>query len=58
MITSEVSEKIPAIVKENNITFISTGHHATERYGVQALCQHLSDKFGFKHQLIDINNQV
>jgi hypothetical protein len=47
-ITGEVSEQIPAIAKENDIAFISAGHHATERYGIQALCQHLSDK------LIDI----
>ncbi|HIG88581.1 MAG: Nif3-like dinuclear metal center hexameric protein [Candidatus Thioglobus sp.] len=57
-ITGEVSEQIPAIAKENNIAFISAGHHATERYGVQALCQHLSQKFDLKHQFIDIDNQV
>ncbi|WXU00398.1 MAG: GTP cyclohydrolase 1 type 2 [Catillopecten margaritatus gill symbiont] len=57
-ITGEVSEQNPAIAKENNIAFISAGHHATERYGVQALCQHLSNKFGVKHQFIDVDNQV
>lgn len=57
-ITGEVSEQIPAIAKENNIAFISAGHHATERYGVQALCQHLSQQFDLKHQFIDIDNQV
>jgi dinuclear metal center YbgI/SA1388 family protein len=57
-ITGEISEQTPAIAKENNIAFISAGHHATERYGVQALCQHLSDKFNLQHQFIDINNKV
>lgn len=57
-ITGEVSEQIPAIVQENNIVFISAGHHATERYGVQALCQHLSQQFNLKHQFIEIDNQV
>ncbi len=57
-ITGEVSEQIPAIAFENNIAFVSAGHHATERYGVQALCQHLSQKFNLKCQFIDINNQV
>ena len=57
-LTGEVSEQIPAIAKENDIAFISAGHHATERYGVQALCQHLSEKFDLKHQFIDIDNQV
>jgi putative NIF3 family GTP cyclohydrolase 1 type 2 len=43
-ITGEVSEQIPAIAFENNIAFVSAGHHATERYGVgifyiEALCK-------------------
>jgi len=57
-ITGEVSEQIPAIAQENNIAFISAGHHATERYGIQALCQHLSGKFNLEYQYIDIDNIV
>ncbi len=57
-LTGEVSEATPAIAKENGIVFISAGHHATERYGVEALGKHLSDKFELKHQFIDIDNQV
>ena len=57
-ISGEVSEQIPAIAKENNIAYISAGHHATERYGVQALCQHLSTKFNLDYQYVDIDNVV
>ncbi len=57
-ITGEVSEQIPAIAKENNMIFISAGHHATERYGVQALCQHLSEKFELDYRFVDIDNAV
>ncbi|AYQ55995.1 GTP cyclohydrolase 1 type 2 homolog YbgI [Bathymodiolus thermophilus thioautotrophic gill symbiont] len=57
-LTGEVSEQIPAIALENNITFISAGHHATERYGVQALCQHLAQEFNLDHHFIDIDNSV
>ncbi len=57
-ITGEVSEQIPAIAKENNIAFIAAGHHATERYGVQALAQHLAQQFSLEHQYIDIDNIV
>ncbi len=57
-ITGEVSEQIPAIAKENNIAFIAAGHHATERYGVQALTQHLAQQFSLEHQYIDIDNIV
>lgn len=57
-ITGEISEQIPAIAKENDIAFISAGHHATERYGVQALGQHLSQKYSLDYQYIDIDNIV
>ena len=57
-LSGEVSEKTPAVAKENNITFISAGHHATERYGVQALCKHLCSEFKLQHQYIEINNSV
>ncbi|HIF88664.1 MAG TPA: Nif3-like dinuclear metal center hexameric protein [Candidatus Thioglobus sp.] len=57
-LTGEVSEQTPATALENDLVFISAGHHATERYGVQALCQHLSDKFGCQHQYIEIDNCV
>jgi dinuclear metal center YbgI/SA1388 family protein len=57
-ISGEVSEQIPAIAKESGISFISAGHHATERYGVQALGKHLSDKFDLDYYFIDIDNRV
>ena len=57
-LSGEVSEKTPAVAKENNITFISAGHHATERYGVQALCKHLCAKFKLQHQYIEVENPV
>jgi putative NIF3 family GTP cyclohydrolase 1 type 2 len=57
-LSGEVSEKTPAAAKENNITFISAGHHATERYGVQALCKHLCAKFQLQHQYIEVENSV
>ena len=47
-LSGEVSERTPAVAKENNMTYISAGHHATERYGVQALCEHLSSKVQLK----------
>jgi len=57
-LTGEVSEQTPATASENDLVFISAGHHATERYGVQALCQHLSGKFECQHQYIEIDNCV
>jgi dinuclear metal center YbgI/SA1388 family protein len=57
-ITGEISEQIPAIAKENNIAYIAAGHHATERYGVQALGQHLAQKFELDYQFIEVDNVV
>ena len=57
-LSGEVSEKTPAVAKENNITFISAGHHATERYGVQALCKHLCSQFKLQHHYIEVDNSV
>ncbi len=57
-ISGEVSESTPAIALENNLSFIAAGHHATERYGVQALGAHLAQTFGVDHQFVDIDNIV
>ncbi len=57
-LTGEVSEQSPYTAIENDIIFISAGHHATERYGVQALGQHLENKFSFDHHYIEISNIV
>lgn len=57
-ITGEVSEPTVHIAREAGIHFFSAGHHATERYGVQALGAYLADKFGLEHQFIDIDNPV
>ncbi len=46
------------IAREEGIHFVSAGHHATERYGVQAVGEHLAEKFGLEHHFIDIDNPV
>lgn len=57
-ISGEVSENTWHIAKENNIHYFAAGHHATERYGVQALGEHLAAYFDLKHTFIDINNPI
>ncbi|MCL4136802.1 UNVERIFIED_CONTAM: hypothetical protein GTU68_031668 [Idotea baltica] len=52
-LTGEISEQTVHIARECNIHFIGAGHHATERYGVQALAAHLAEKFGIEHQYFD-----
>lgn len=57
-ITGEVSEPTVHIARESGIHFYSAGHHATERYGVQAIGGYLAEKFDLDHQFIDIDNPV
>lgn len=57
-ITGEISEQTVHAARESGVAFISAGHHATERYGVQALGEHIGQKFDIAHQFIDIGNPV
>ncbi|MFV0477198.1 MAG: Nif3-like dinuclear metal center hexameric protein [Parahaliea sp.] len=57
-ISGEASEQTVHTAREEGIAFIAAGHHATERYGVQALGEYLADHFGLTHQFIDVDNPV
>lgn len=57
-ITGEVSERTVHLAKELGIHFYAAGHHATERYGVQSLGEHLAKTFQLKHTFVDIPNPV
>jgi dinuclear metal center YbgI/SA1388 family protein len=57
-ITGEASEQTVHVAREQGIHFVAAGHHATERYGVQALGEHLAAKYGLEHRFIDIENPV
>jgi len=55
-ITGEVSEQTIHTVRELGISFYAAGHHATERYGVKSLGNHLADTFDVDVTFIDIPN--
>lgn len=57
-LSGEISEQTVHAARESGAAFISAGHHATERFGVQALGEHLAGKFGLTHVFIDIDNPV
>ncbi|MBE0627051.1 MAG: Nif3-like dinuclear metal center hexameric protein [Burkholderiales bacterium] len=57
-LSGEISEQQVHLARESGIAFIAAGHHATEKYGVQALGEHLSAQFGLEHRYIDIPNPV
>ena len=41
-----------------DIHFFAAGHHATERYGVKALGEHLASQLALEVEFIDIDNPV
>ena len=57
-ISGEISEQQVHLARESGVAFIAAGHHATEKYGVQALGEHLAARFGLAHRFIDIPNPV
>ena len=57
-ISGEISEQTTHQARELGVHYFSAGHHATERYGVQALGDHLAEKFGVSHAFVDIPNPV
>ena len=57
-LSGEVSEHSFHQANELNVHYFAAGHHATERYGVQALGRTLSQQFDLDFEFIDIDNPV
>lgn len=55
-VSGEISERTTHLAREMGIHYIAAGHHATERYGIQALGEWLSDEYGVEHRFVDIDN--
>ncbi len=57
-VSGEISEPTVHLARESGVPYIAAGHHATERYGVQALGAHLAERFGLACEFVDIDNPV
>lgn len=55
-ITGEISEPQAHYARETGVAFFACGHHASERFGVQAVGAHLAAQFGLAHEFIDVDN--
>ena len=55
-VTGEMSEPQVHLARETGVAFIACGHHASERYGVQALGEHRAAQFDIEHRYIEIDN--
>ena len=58
LVTGEPEEPNFAAAQELGIHLIAAGHHATERFGVQALAAHLADRFGLGWHYVEVDNPI
>jgi dinuclear metal center YbgI/SA1388 family protein len=58
LLTGEPEEPSAATARESGIHLIAAGHHATERFGVQALAGHLAERFDLEWEFLDVENPV
>lgn len=57
-ISGEISEPQYHWARETGVAYLACGHHATERYGVQAVATQVAQALGLEHVFIDIDNPV
>lgn len=55
-LSGEISEPTVHAARESGIHYFALGHHASERYGAQALGQWCASELGLSHRFIDIDN--
>ncbi len=55
-ISGEISERTTHIAREMGIHYYACGHHATERFGVQALGEYLATHYNLRATFVDIDN--
>lgn len=55
-ISGEISERTTHIAREMDIHYYACGHHATERFGVQALGEYLTTHYNIRTTFMDIDN--
>jgi dinuclear metal center YbgI/SA1388 family protein len=57
-LSGEISERTTHQARELGLAYVAAGHHATERFGVQALGQRAASELGIEHEFIDDPNPV
>ncbi|MBP9805232.1 MAG: Nif3-like dinuclear metal center hexameric protein [Candidatus Accumulibacter sp.] len=57
-LSGEISEQTVHLARESGVAYLAAGHHASERYGVRALAEHLAERFGLNCEFVDLDNPV
>lgn len=57
-VSGEIAERTTHLAREAGVVYFAAGHHATERYGVQALGEHVAARMRIAHRFVDDDNPV
>jgi dinuclear metal center YbgI/SA1388 family protein len=57
-VSGEIAERTTHLAREAGVVYVAAGHHATERYGVQALGRAIAGRFGVEVRFVDDPNPV
>ena len=57
-LSGEISEQTVHLARESGVAYFAAGHHATERFGAQALALHLAEHCGLDCRFVDVDNPV
>ncbi len=57
-VSGEISERTTHLAREAGVIYAAAGHHATERFGVQALARAAGEALGVAWQFVDDPNPV
>jgi dinuclear metal center YbgI/SA1388 family protein len=57
-LTGEPAEPAMGEAREAGIHFLAAGHYATETFGVRRLGELVAERFGVRHEFVDIPNPV
>jgi dinuclear metal center YbgI/SA1388 family protein len=57
-LTGEPAERVMGQAREEGIHFVAAGHYATETFGVRRLGELLAERFGVRHEFVDVANPI
>jgi dinuclear metal center YbgI/SA1388 family protein len=57
-VSGEISEQTVYAARESGVHYFAAGHHATERFGVQAIGERLAAELNIEHLYIELDNPV
>jgi dinuclear metal center YbgI/SA1388 family protein len=57
-LTGEPKEQVMGTAREAGVHFIAAGHYATETFGIHRLGEIVAERFGVRHEFVDVPNPV